>query len=39
MLAVKGAEEPNGEAGVTALIVAMKLRNGSGAKERRKVET
>jgi hypothetical protein len=30
-------EEPEG-AGVRALIVVKKLRNGSGAKERRKVE-
>ena len=30
-------EEPE-RAGVRALIVARKLRNGSGAKERRKVE-
>jgi hypothetical protein len=39
MLAVKGAEEPNGQSGVRALIVAKKLSNGSGAKGRRKVET
>jgi hypothetical protein len=39
MLAFKGAEEPSGEAGVRAPIVALKLRNGSGAKGRRKVET
>ncbi len=31
-LAFKGAEEPSGEAGVRGPIVAMKLRNGSGAK-------
>jgi hypothetical protein len=30
-------EEPS-RAGVRALIVARKLRNGSGAKERRKVD-
>jgi hypothetical protein len=30
-------EEPR-RAGVRALIVARKLRNGSGAKERRKVD-
>jgi len=33
-----GPEEPE-RAGVRALIVAMKSRNGDGAKQRRKVES